>query len=479
MGGDNFLISTTTIRAELEDYIKSERTTLHRFSETAGVNVGTLSGIINGNRPIAIGQLDRITAAMGLPEGHFYDLYADECFTSTAPHWRRLRPFLIKCAELEKYDCINVVLSRLLEDLKQIAGIFETAEQMFEKGLKKAAVILYEAVIESERSSHSERLAMSYYRIFQIFQRDSRRGFKAALQFLPYRYRLPEELALDGLLMLIQVYSFQFNWVEVENYADELSKLAWTFYERKIWKQPDFKPLRPLVFYYGRSFLFKSGSFEYRGMYEESKKWIAKYTDLSWFEGMDDEAREEVEQLKMFARANYICVDVKAGNHLRIPEYVSFLEAHPEEIVEGLITLAESANRHNFYIDEVFDKFANEIEKYRKFGRDNWLANGASNIDYSKDPPYVFRYASFFQNYAIYHLRRKSYEEGINNILDSMKMSLQVSGRDLLVNTAMAIFELHRQYASEEQILEYNKLCRRVWEDEKQNVLGGFGYSNA
>lgn len=477
MGGDNFLISTTTIRAELEDYIKSEGTTLHRFSESAGVNVGTLSGIINGNRLIAIGQLDRITAAMGLPEGHFYDLYADECFTSTAPHWRRLRPFLLRCAELQRHDCIKQVLSRLLEDLKQIAGIFDTAEVMYEQGWYEAAVILYESVIETERSSHSERLAMSYYRIFQIYQSDGRRGFKAALQFLPYRYRLTEALALDGLFMLIQVYAVRFNWAEVENYSDELSKLAWALYERKVWKEPDFQPKRPLVFYYGKAFLFKSGTYEYRGMYDESRKWIAEYADLSWFAGLDDEAKAEVELLKMFARANYMCVDIKAGNRSRIPEYVSFLEEHPDEIVEGLITLIESANRHDFYIDDVLDKFADHIEQYRRFGRDNWLAREAIGSEYTKEPPYVFRYAVFFQSYSIYNFRKGSYVEGITNILQSMTMSIKSSSKDIHVSVTMAIFELHRQFATEAQINEFNKLCKEVWENEKENILGGFGYA--
>ncbi|MFD1175494.1 helix-turn-helix domain-containing protein [Paenibacillus puldeungensis] len=473
------MISTTTIRAELEDYVKKNGTTLHHFAELSGVNVGTLSGIINGNRPISIGQLDRITVAMGFSEGHFYDLYVEDCFVSKAPHWRRLRPFLLRSAELQRHDCIKEILNRLLEDLKQVPAIFETAELLYEQDLKEAAVILYESVIESERSSHSERLAMSYYRIFQVYQNDGRRGFKAALQFLPYRYRLPEALVLDGLSMLIRVYAVRFNWAEVENYADELGQLAWTLYEKKTWKQPDFHPKYPLVFYYGRAFLFKSGTYEYRGMYEEARKWIACYADLSWFEGLDDEAKAEVEQLKMFAKANYLCLDIKAGNLNRIPEYVAFLEAHSQEVVEGLITLMESANRHNFYIDEVIVKFTEQIECYKNFGRDHWLAVNEIDLDYSNQPPYVFRYAVFFQNYAIYHFRKGSYEEGLTHILQSMEMSFKLSSRDLHANTSMAIYELYRQFATEEQNQKYTKLCREVWENEKENVLGGFGYAYA
>lgn len=470
------LISTTTIRAEMEDHIKREGGTLQQFSELSGVNVGTLSGILNGNRPIALGQLDRITMAMGLSEGYFYDLYVDECFIPTAPHWRRLRPFLLRCAEIDRLDCIEQVLGRLLEDLKQVGGIFETAELMLEQGWKEAAAVLYEVVIESERSNHSERLAMSYYRLFQIYQSDRLKGFKAALQFLPYCYRLPEALTLDGLLMLTEVYAVRFNWAEVENYADELSQFTWKLYERKIWKDQDFKPIRPLVFYYGTAYLYKSGTYELRGMFEESRKWIAKYADLSWFEGMDEAGLEEVRQLQMFAEANYLCVDIKCGQSSKIPEYVTFLEAHPDEVVEGLITLIESANRHQFFIDDVLTKFSNEIEQYRITGKDNFFTRRAIGEDGTKVPPYFFRYSVFFQNFALYNFRKDLYEEGLKYILYSMNMSMKLSSKDIMVNS-MALFEMYRRYASETQCNEYYELCRRVWDYEKENVMGGFGYA--
>lgn len=472
------LISTTTIRAEMEDHIKREGGTLQQFAELAGVNVGTLSGILNGNRPIALGQLDRITMAMGLSEGYFYDLYVDECFIPTAPHWRRLRPFLLRCAEIDRLDCIEQVLGRLLEDLKQVGGIFETAELMLEQGWKEAAAVLYEVVIESERSNHSERLSMSYFRLFQIYQSDPRKGFKAALQFLPYCYRLPEALTLDGLLMLTEVYAVRFNLSEVENYADELSQFAWKLYERKIWQDPDFKPARPLVFYYGKAYLYKSGACDLRGMFEESRRWIAEYADLSWFEGMDEAGIEEVRQLQMFAEANYLIVDIKCGNRSNIPEYVAFLEAHPDEVVEGLITLIESANRHLFYIDDVLDKFSNEIEQYMIVGKEDWFTESAEDGDDTKAPPYFFRYSVFFQDFALYNFRKGSYEEGLKHILYSMNVSIRLGIKDVLVNS-MAIFEMYRPYASETQCSEYYELCRRVWENEKENVLGGFGYAYA
>ncbi|KAF6625657.1 helix-turn-helix transcriptional regulator, partial [Paenibacillus sp. EKM208P] len=65
---------TPTIRAELEQFLQQESLTLSQFGQIAGMNRGIISSIVTGNKSMSINQLDRITEAMGLPEGHFYDL---------------------------------------------------------------------------------------------------------------------------------------------------------------------------------------------------------------------------------------------------------------------------------------------------------------------------------------------------------------------------------------------------------------------
>ncbi|MCM3700209.1 helix-turn-helix transcriptional regulator [Paenibacillus macerans] len=141
----------TTIRDQLEGFLKRKNITLNQFSERSQINSGTLSGIINGHRPIAMQQLDRITAGMGLPEGHFYELYIDECFFQASPDWRRLGPFLQRCAGLNKLDCIEQVVKLMMDNLSYIPLLFNLAEQFFQEEKREAAVILYEAVAESEQ----------------------------------------------------------------------------------------------------------------------------------------------------------------------------------------------------------------------------------------------------------------------------------------------------------------------------------------
>lgn len=457
---------TTTICDELDDFMKREAMTLHLFAEKSGVNAGTLSGILNGNRPIAIGQLDRITHAMGLPEGSLYEMFVDECFISSAPHWRRLRPFLLRCAELKKLNCIREVLSRLLEDLKQIAGIFETAELMFEQGWYEAATIMYECVIESERSNHSERLAMSYYRLFKIDSTGGYNSLEFAIKFTPYRHRLPVNYSLDGLIMLTELYYVYKKWEEVENYADEMIDLTRALYKNQQWQDSDFTLPRPLVYYYGRGYLYKAGSYECRRMFEESRRWIAEYADLSWFEGLDEAGWLEVERYKMFAEANLLSVDIKEGKRSRIAEYVQFLEENPSEILEGLITLLESANRYKFFVDEHLEKFAGEIQYYSRINRENRGKLGELKVQY-KEPFHTFRCSLFFQKYAIYCFRKRLLKDGVRNTLRSFKHSIKINSKHNIVNS-MVLFEFYRNYTTKQQRNAYIKFCREVWDYEEE-----------
>jgi hypothetical protein len=157
-----------TIRSELEDFLKRESTTITDFSERIGLNSGTLSNLIHGLKPVAVQQLDRITMGMGLDEGVYYDLYIDNYIIDGSPDWRRIRPLLLRCVELDKLDCIQRVLEHIMDRLMYLHLLFDTAEEWFESGHRSAAELLYECVAEGERFQHSERLAICQYRLFTL-----------------------------------------------------------------------------------------------------------------------------------------------------------------------------------------------------------------------------------------------------------------------------------------------------------------------
>ncbi|KYG94866.1 hypothetical protein AZE31_13720 [Paenibacillus polymyxa] len=77
---------TPTIRAELDRYLKQEGMSLTQFGHIAGMSRGIVSAIVTGNKSMSVNQIDRITEAMGLPEGYFYDLFIEKYIIDTAPN---------------------------------------------------------------------------------------------------------------------------------------------------------------------------------------------------------------------------------------------------------------------------------------------------------------------------------------------------------------------------------------------------------
>lgn len=112
MKGGYDLKHTPTISSEFEHYLKQNNLTLAQFAEYSGVHQRALSNWITQHRPVSIQQLGRITVALGLSEGYFYDLYIENYIIDLPPNMRRIEPLLYRCAELDK-------LERSVESLKQ------------------------------------------------------------------------------------------------------------------------------------------------------------------------------------------------------------------------------------------------------------------------------------------------------------------------------------------------------------------------
>ncbi|SCY59136.1 hypothetical protein SAMN05720606_106232 [Paenibacillus polysaccharolyticus] len=215
----------STIRAHIEKYMREQNLKLQHFSDITGINVGTLSAILKGSRPMSMNQLNQITSAMGLKKGHFYESYGVESFIESAPHWRRLEPYLYECAELGKLDCIQQVITHVTDDRSYIEQLFEVAESFFARGLKEAALILYECIADSEKYQHSERLALCQYRIF-LLQKTLNKfdNLKAAIKFEPYIDKLNEEVQLDAIKDLANIYASISLWDKVLELAQELER---------------------------------------------------------------------------------------------------------------------------------------------------------------------------------------------------------------------------------------------------------------
>lgn len=454
-----------SIRSTIEQYMLDHHINLSAFAKLSGVNRGMISKMLNGNPPesCSVTQLDLLTQAMDLQAGELYPLYVNESMSEQL-HWRRAKPFLLRCAELHRLDCLEQMVELISEDQKHVSWLFTTAEELFALQYMDAAAILYEATVEIDQTKFSERLIMSYYRLFKIYNSDPKRGFEAALQFIPYRIHLPEHYALDGLIMLADTYAIREDWEKVEKYADELRKLAKGIYRTKSWQSESFKPLRPLVYYYAQGYLYKGSSYEQRQMFNENKICISEYSDLSWFEGLEEEGEQIVKRFKIYAEGNYLINELKFGKFIMIPKYIDFIIKYPSEILDGLITLIDTANKFKIFIDSELQQLSDYIEKIDEFSN----VSNPEGISYSETIQ-NYRYSAFFKKYGIYLLRKKEYSKAIKNILKSLEISVNISNNDRMINSTMILFEMNRDNSSDLQKAIYSDICREVLQNEKED----------
>ncbi|MGF7048182.1 transcriptional regulator with XRE-family HTH domain [Paenibacillus sp. DS2015] len=458
----------TTIRSILEEYIRKENMNMLSFSLAAGMNRGTLSAILNGNppKPIAISQLDLITIGMQLPVGALYDLYVDECFITKAPHWRRLRPFLLRCAEYEKYECMTNVVQRLAEDLSYMPGIFSTAEMIHKQGRTKAAALLYKCVAEGEKYQHSERLAICQYRLFnEKVGQDMVANFKAATQFDPFIDRLPEYEQLDALRDLGNIYTGLHEWERLDEIADQLERLVKTLYkyecESNRYDEINRKTKYPLVAYYGNAYLMKAEVCDNFRDYERAKAYNNRYADLSWFRGLGHEGKACVIQFSEWSRANAYVFDLKSGKVDILPEYVSYIEDKEYEILPGLEIIMKAANQYDLDIDPILSQFKDRISTY--FHRDFTIGNYNRQLS-------MHRYVNFFYEVSYYNFKKTSYDIAYKYIIASLEISLEMNNKSVLLK-CIALFEKFRHTASEESIHEYKNIMARVHDIAQNDIL--------
>lgn len=450
-----------SITDEILAFLEQTGRRLSEFSRATKINRGILSAAINGNPPkiLSVKMLDSVTRELGKPEGYYYIKYIDDCFRNEKTHGRRTKPLLIRSAELGRLDVIQKVIDRLAEDQKQVQFIFDCAEEMNERKFYDAVLILYNCIVQTERYNQSSRLAMSYYRIFQIHRLDSKKGMKAAMQFMAYRTSIPENHMLDGLLQLANFFVLRDELEEVERLADELFKLADTLYNLKMWKKPNFKTSRPLVYYYGQSHLLKDYYYELTGQYEEAKKCVEDYADLSWMEGLDTYGMEEVKRFSVFAKANSLSIAVKLGDQKAIPAYIEMMKENEQEIIQGLTTLLESSNKHEYDISEILEVFSHYLEVRTEH---------LDIIGQYKKEFQVLNYANLNLHYAIYCFRKNDFTLGITKLLESIEDSVRI-GNDEGIHKKMSMFEIYRDRATQEQSGKFNLLCRGMWNNEEKS----------
>ncbi|SEL91993.1 hypothetical protein [Paenibacillus sp. OK003] len=456
---------TTTIRSFIEDYIRKQGYTLQYFADISGVNAGTLSAIIKGTRPIAMAQLDLITKGMKLEEGHFYEIYGAECFVESAPHWRRLEPFLQRCAELDKLECIQRIIQQVTDDRSYISELFEMAEGMLERGQKKAARMLYECVAECEKYQHSERLALCQYRIFTLsLGQDQHENLRAAVHFEPYINRLDEERQLDAIRELANTYSGLCHWDKVFQLASELEQRV-EFLEQYKKKKKGLEQQRtskhPLFTYKSYAYLLMSNVWGERKDYEKALSQTALYANFE----IEEPTSEDLIFIKRFqnwAEINTYLYKLMLGDYEALNTYLDIIEENENETLLGLVKIMEAANSYNLNVDHALRRF--DLYIHMLFEDRN---HESSYIAQIKDD----RYTKFWAELAFYQLSKERYEEGFRSLLKCLASAHKIKD-DSTIIYCVGLFEEYRMQATESVKLNYNSLIKEVYGryDKKSNV---------
>lgn len=424
-----------------------------QLGRRTGLNPGTISSILNGHKLIAVDQLDRVTSVMGLEEGYFYSQYIQESMVDAPPNWRRLKPLLFRCAELNRLDCTQRIVNLLLDNLTYSPLLFETAEELRDLGELAAAALLYEGVALSERSQHSERLALCQYRLFTLrLGEDQAKNLEAAIHFEPYVERLDEINQLDALKELANAYRSLRRWNKVFEVAQKMLSKASIIYN--LSENPDLKRKeqqkkmgRPLFFYIAYANLLLSNVYDEQGDYEQAINHIGLYSDLSWVKETHDEALRWKSLFMEWAEANKFVSRLMSGEETAIPEYVVYLRLRQEEQLPGLLNILQAANKFEYNIDQTLKGFEDDIQKI--------LKTQSSDI-YNKQIVSE-RISRLLYELSRYLLRNENYKTGMEYLLRSLKSSVTINNETSILK-CIRLFEKYRGFSSSEITLEYHYL---------------------
>ncbi|MDR6723221.1 transcriptional regulator with XRE-family HTH domain [Paenibacillus amylolyticus] len=445
--------SITTIRDHFEDYLKSKHMTLNSFSELSGINSGTLSSTLSGQRPIGVQQLDRLTEGMGLPEGYFYDLYINECFVNTNPDWRRIGPFLKRCAELGRVECIEATVKLLMDNLSYAPLLFELAEQLYAEGRLEAAKPLYFCVAESEKMQHSERLALSQYRLFSIgLGKDQQKNLSLATQFEFFVDRLDEPYQLDGLNDLINVYASLRRWDKVEILAEQLKVKAIIQYEfKEISRETETRTKKQVIFYVLYAYLALGEVCFNKKEYEEGLEYILLYKDHSWVNDPSDDEIRIIRQFEEWAEGNYYLYQLMSGKTEVLPSYLNYISARENEVFPALCAIVSAANQFEMNIHSILDQF----ESYFMY-REQVSDIGKISEQYTSD-----QYVNLLADVGTYYLTHRDSSRGIHFILRGLELAITIKNKDGMLS-CIKTFEEFRYCASEEDKVKYKNLISGV-----------------
>ncbi|MGG6313642.1 hypothetical protein [Paenibacillus macerans] len=118
---------------------------------------------------------------------------------------------------------------------------------------------------------------------------------------------------------------------------------------------------------------------------------------------------------------NTMVTKLFSGDISVLPEYISYIESNKDESLLSLLNIMEAANRHNFNVDEILQRF------------------DISSVTMQDDSKSVYtrqtieeRLARFYYELADYYLNKGQYKEGFIYLMTSLDKSVRINKKSFV-----------------------------------------------
>lgn len=457
----------TTVSQQLKDYLSVTGVTLKQFSSICGINAGTLSAMLSGQRQISMHNLDRLTRGMGLAEGSLYEAYLKGCLLNSPPDWRRIGPYIHRCAELDKRDCLERLVHALADHLTYIPLLFDLAELLWNEGKWDAAAVLYLCIAQCEKYQHSERLALSRYRLFTIeLGNDQESNLRAAAWFEEYVDRLNESIQLDAVKDLADVYASLHRWDRVQSLAEKLEQKSMIQYrhrlKRKREEAVEDRSSRELLFYLLYAYLLMANVCDAYQEYDRALQYVNLYSNVGLL-GVEEPSEAEqqvVQQFQQWGEGNAYLYRLMSGEVEVLANYAEYVEYHAEERIPAMYRILQAANRFGLNVDHLLEPHrTNQLFEERSSHLGTYNAQIVAN-----------QYIRYISELSLYHFGAQRYESGFQYLLEGLEWALRYNHESMLIR-CVRLFEQYRQVATESRRKQYKNLLCGVKKDEETKLL--------
>lgn len=459
--------SNTTVSQQLKDYLGEAGLTLQQFSEICGINAGTVSAMLSGQRQISMHNLDRLTRGMGLAEGSLYETYLEECLLVSSPDWRRMGPFIHRCAELDKLDCLERLVHSLADHLVYIPLLFDTAELLWNEGKRDAAAVLYLCVAQCEKYQHSERLALSRYRLFTLeLGNDQENNLRAAAWFEEYVERLDESNQLDALRDLADVYASLHRWDRVQFFAEKLEQKSMIQYrhrlKRKRKEAVEDRPSRELLFYLLYAYLLMANVCDAYREYDKALQYVNLYSNVKLLgvEELSEAEQQVVQQFQQWGQGNACLYRLMSGEVEVLANYAEYVEHHAEERIPAMYRILQAANQFGLNVDHLLAPRITNLSVHKR----------SSILGIYNTQIVANQYIRYLSELSLYHLRAERYETGFCYLLEGLEWAMRYNHESMLIQ-CVRLFEQYRHEAPESRREQYKNLLCGVKKDEETQLL--------